>query len=217
MNTRTLCLEIITLTAVAWPSGFGYSIYAAWRGRPSAVTTGLLATLTIPFLAVIPAVRILHPGMFIFPPPRIVLLGLAALLAPVALGIEYGLHALASYLRQSGFPRQLAIQSFWRSRLLPRDHLLLATIGTGEEIFYRLIWCSVLGSLGVPVWWVLAISSAAYGANHLAFGPMSVMSKTVTGLLYGSLYLFGGSIWLPITTHLLQNLTLLTVTAKSNG
>jgi membrane protease YdiL (CAAX protease family) len=217
IDTHTLYLEIIILMATVWPSGFGYSLYAAWRGRPPVVTTGLLTTLAIPFLFAIPAVWMLRPGIFIFPPPRSVLWGLAVILAPIGLLIEYVVHVLPSFRQQDGFRRKLAIHSLWRTRLVPADHILLAIIGIGEEIFYRLIWCSVLASLGIPVWWVLAISSAAYGVNHLALGPMSVISKTAVGMLYGSLYLFGGSIWLPITTHVLQNVTFFGVMPKSDG
>jgi membrane protease YdiL (CAAX protease family) len=202
---------------MVWPAGFGYSIYAAWRGRPPVVSTGFLAALTIPFFAVIPAVWALRPDVFVFSPTRTVLLGLAVVLVPIALVIEYGVQGLASFLRQGKFPREVALHSMWRSRLLPRDHVLIAMVGAGEEIFYRLIWCGILGSLGVPVWLALAVSSAAYGVNHLALGPLPVMSKTITGMLYGSLYLFGGSIWLAITAHVLQNLMLLTVMAKRDG
>ena len=105
----------------------------------------------------------------------------------------------------------------WRSRLLPQDHALLAIVAAGEEIFYRLTWFDILRSFGVPEWVTLAISSVAYGINHLALGPVSVISKMVAGMIYGSLYLFGGSIWLPITTHVLQNLVLLTVMARKDG
>jgi CAAX protease family protein len=216
MNTRTLCLEIVTLTAMTWPSGFGYSIYAAWHGRPSFVTTGLLAALNVPFLLVIPSIWLLRPDVFIFTAPKIVLLGLAVLAAPATLAVEYVVHGVALYLRQGHFPRRLALQGFWQRRLLPRDHVLLATIAIGEEIFYRLIWCSVLGGLGLSVLSVAAISAVAYGANHLVFGPISFLSKTVTGVVYGSLYLFGGSIWLPIVAHVLQNLTLFALTGKDD-
>jgi membrane protease YdiL (CAAX protease family) len=200
-----------------WPAGFGYSIYAAWRGRPPTVSTGLLAALTIPFFAVIPAVWALRPDVFVFSAPRTVLLGLAVILAPAALALEYGLQGLASLLRHGSFPRQVALHSMWRSRLQPQDHALIALVGAGEEIFYRLIWCGILASLGVPLWLALTASSAAYGVNHLALGPLTVMSKTMTGMLYGSLYLFGGSIWLSIAAHVLQNLALLTVMAKRHG
>lgn len=202
---------------MVWPAGFGYSIYVAWRGRPPRVTSGLLATFTIPFLAVIPAVWVLRPDIFVFSPITKVLLGIAVILAPLALAMEYAVQALALSLQQGVFPSKVVLHSMWRSRLLPRDHLLIVIIGTGEEIFYRLIWCSILRALGVPVWSALAISAAVYGLNHLALGPLSVMSKTVTGILYGSLYVFGGTIWLPIITHVLQNLVLLTVMAKKNG
>lgn len=217
IDTRTLYLEVIILAAVVWPSGFGYSLYAAWRGRPQMATTALLAVLTVPFLAVVPVVWMLRPGIFVFAPPKMSYLGLAVILAPIALLIEYVVQALALFLREGTFRRRVAIHSFWQSRLPPRDHFLMATIGVGEELFYRMIWCGVLASMSVPLGWALVISSIAYGVNHLAFGPISAMSKTITGVLYGSLYLFGGSIWPSIIMHVLQNLTLFAVTAKNDA
>jgi uncharacterized protein len=98
------------------------------------------------------------------------------------------------------------------------DHLLLASIAVGEEVFYRMIWLGALLALGFPAALAIVISSLAYGLNHLRFGGISVASKTVTGCIYGSLYLLGGqSIWLPIVTHILQNLTLFQMAGRRNA
>lgn len=144
------------------------------------------------------------------------MLGLAVLLVPVALLIEYGIHALASYRSTGNFPRGIGVQRFWQKGLSPADHLLLVLIAVGEEFFYRLIWIGILMALGLPAWFALMISSLGYGLNHLSFGNTSVVSKSVSGLLYGALYLLGGSIWFPVVTHTLQNFALFQLTRPRN-
>jgi membrane protease YdiL (CAAX protease family) len=110
------------------------------------------------------------------------------------------------------------VQSFWNCPLGVADHLLLALVAVGEEIFYRLIWIAVMLSFGLSMPLALVISSVAYGFNHLSFGGLSVFSKSVTGLCYGALYLLGGqSIILPVVTHVLQNFTLLRLTRERHA
>jgi len=137
----------------------------------------------------------------------------ALLLVPVALLLEYTVHTLAKYRTSRRLIRGITVPRFWQGQLSPLQYVLLELIVVGEEIIYRQIWLGVLeDSLGLPVLSSLAISSVFYGLNHLYFGATSVLSKTLTGLLYGGLYVLGGrSIWLPIATHGLQNLALLTL------
>jgi hypothetical protein len=209
MNTPTPYLDCIILASAAYPSGFSYSLFVAWRGTLREVSTAFLGVLVLPYLAVTSAVWALRPAMLTFRESTAAWLAVAVLLAPVALLIEHGIHTLASYRANGRFPRAITLQPFWRRRLSPADHLLLGLVAVGEEIFYRMFWLGVLLSFDLPLPLALAVSSAAYGVNHLAFGAPSVVSKTASGFLYGSLYLFGGqSIWLPIVTHGIQNLAL---------
>jgi membrane protease YdiL (CAAX protease family) len=144
--------------------------------------------------------------------------GVAMHLVPVALMIEYAIHALPAYKTTGQFFRGIVIQSPWPGKLSLPDHLLLAAIAIGEEVFFRMIWLGALLSLGFPAPLAIFTSSLAYGLNHLMFGRISVASKTVTGCIYGSLYLLGGqSIWLPIVTHVLQNLTLFQLAGRRNA
>jgi len=215
MNTPTPYLDVVILASAAYPSGLAYSLFSAWKGIPRGVSTGLLAVLVLPFLVLTPVVWLIQPKLLVVHVSSVWMLVVAVLLVPVALLIEYSIHALPAYQASGRFFHGIVVQNPWPGKLSLMDHLLMASIAIGEEIFFRMIWLGVLLSLGFPAPLAVFISSLAYGINHLMFGGISVASKTVTGCIYGGLYLLGGqSIWLPIVTHVLQNLTLFQLARK---
>lgn len=209
MDIRTLCLDGIILAATAYPSGLSYSLFVAWRGPCRELSTDLLAVLALPFLIVTPAVWCARPDLLALRTPSMPLLALAVLTVPLAILLEYALLLAELYLRTGRLPQRVAIHRFWRRQLTPLEHLLLAVSAVGEEIFFRQIWISIMLSLALPLPLTAAVGAAAYGANHLAFGGTAVLTKGMTGLLYGALYLLGGqSILLPIISHVLQNMAM---------
>ena len=218
MNTPTHYLDIIILASAAYPSGFSNSLYTSWRGAPRETSTGFLSILALPYTAIVLAVWFVRPEMLSWRGTTAPFVLAAMLLVPLALLIEYAIHALASYRAHGRFPRGIKLQSFWRRRLSLTDYLLIAAVAVGEEIIYRGIWVTVLLSFGLPAPVALGVSSLAYGVNHLAFGSTPVISKTVTGMLYCTLYLLGGqSIWLPIISHSLQNFLLFILTKERDA
>jgi hypothetical protein len=210
MTTPTLYLDCLILTSAAYPSGFSYSLFTLRRGAPAEVSTPFLATLVLPYLVVALAVLALRPGLLSLRPAPALGFAAAVLLVPVALGLEYGLHAFVAWRASGRRPGGITVPRFWRRGPSPTGYLLLALVVVGEELLYRQVWIGALhGSFGLALPLALAVSALAYGLNHLAFGVTSVVAKTLTGLLYGGLYLLGGqSVWLPIVTHGLQNLAL---------
>lgn len=209
MSSHTLYLNCIILASAAYPSGFSNSLFTSWRGAPREVSTSFLAILALPYPIIALIVWVIRPESLSWRWTTAPLIAAAALLAPVALLIEYVIHALASYKARGFFPRGIAAHGFWRLRLSPAGIILFGTVMVGEEIVYRGIWVSILLLFGLPIPAVVGLSSLAYGVNHLAFGGTSVISKSVTGALYCALYLFGGkSLWLPIVSHSLQNFLL---------
>lgn len=219
MHTPTLYLDCIILAAVSYPSGFSNSLFNTWKGAQREVSTAFLGVLALPYIAVAPAIWAVRSALITFHGTTVPLLAVAALLAPLALLIEYGVHGFASYRMTGKFPRGISVQRFWNQRLTIIDQLLLALVVVGEEVFYRVIWLGVLyHSFGLPAWLALGVSSLAYGINHIVFGTTSLVSKTVTGLLYGALYLLGGEcIWLPIIAHGLQNIILFKVAKEGHA
>jgi membrane protease YdiL (CAAX protease family) len=218
MNTPIPYLDAVILASTAYPSGLVYSLLSAWKDGPHKVSTRLLTVLVLPYVALTPMVWLIQPKLLLVHVTSVWMLAVAILLVPVALMIEYAIHAFPAYRATGQFFRGIVIQSPWPGKLSLPDHALLASIAVGEEVFFRMIWLGALLALGFPAPLAIFISSLAYGLNHLMFGGISVASKTVTGCIYGSLYLLGGqSIWLPIVTHVLQNLTLFLVAGRRNA
>lgn len=219
MSTPIPYLDCIILAAAVYPSGFSYSLFRTWKGPPREVSTAFLFVLALPFVCVAGALAAIYPQVFDFRAASVPMFAAAVLLVPAALLIEYCLHAIESYRLSGRFPRGIAVQRFWRRGLSPTDHLLLMLVVVGEEIFYRGFWIAILqGSFSFPPWLAIGVSSLAYGLNHLVFGRASVISKTAVGILYGSLYLFGGkSLLLPIVCHGLQNVTLFILAKGRNA
>jgi membrane protease YdiL (CAAX protease family) len=53
----------------------------------------------------------------------------------------------------------------------------------------------------------LGVTSVVYGLNHLYFGWLAVLQKTLTGVGLGLLFIYSGySILVPIIAHATQNL-----------
>lgn len=219
MNTRTLCLDFLILASAAYPSGVSYSLFTALhRGAAHRMSTTFLAFLCLPYMVLVIAVWLLRPTFFSFQPTSWTLLGIAAICAPVALLVEYAVQLIASYRQRGLNLRTITLPSFWRVRLTYTDYLLLGAIVIGEELFYRQIWLGGLQTaFSWPLLWAVAVSSLVYGLNHLAFGRLAVLSKTITGAIYASLYVLGGSVWLPIVTHGLQNALLFSMSREKNA
>jgi CAAX protease family protein len=218
MNTPTLYLDCVILASTTYPSGLSYSLFYTWKKDVGGVSTGLLALLTLPYLAVIPAVWFLVPGLLVLRGTTLPMLAAAVLVAPPALVIEYLVTALLEYQPGVKFARKLTIQRDWRDRFSFADQSLLVLVAVGEEVFYRMIWLHTMMLLGLGAPLAVAVSSLAYGINHLGFGWNSVVSKSVTGCIYAALYLLGReSIWLPIVAHILQNFLLFQITRRQHA
>ena len=210
MSSHTLYLDGAIIAAVAYPAGVGYSLYTSLWGEPRQISNGLLAMLALPCALVVPAVYILRPELIVLTGASVIWLAAAAALAPLALASEWIIHGAVLWRRTGRRPSGIGVQPFWTPHMTGLGHLLLALVAIGEELFYRAIWIGLLISLGAGAPLALVISSIAYGLNHLSFGATSVAAKSVTGLLYGALYLAGGqSLALPIVAHVVQNIVVL--------
>ncbi|MBX3745295.1 MAG: CPBP family intramembrane metalloprotease [Verrucomicrobiae bacterium] len=209
MGFPTPFLDCLILAATAYPSGFGHSLHHTFGGRPGSVTTAYLGVLLLPYVAVAFAIVWMRPGLIAFAPASAGWLAMAVLAAPVALGMELGIHGLRAYRATGRFPR-FELPPIWRVRFRPTDRLLVGAIVVGEEVFYRQVWLGVaMASLGWAMPVALAAGSVAYGLNHLAFGGWTVVSKSLCGAVYGLLFLAaGGSLWPAIVAHGLQNVLL---------
>lgn len=82
---------------------------------------------------------------------------------------------------------------------------LSITAGIVEEIIYRgfVIWYL---SQFVPLWLAIIASSVIFGLGHSYQGVAGMARTGLVGLGSGALYVFTGSIWLPIIGHALVDI-----------
>ena len=79
---------------------------------------------------------------------------------------------------------------------------LSTTAGIVEETLYRGFVLWYLFSY-MPVWAAVIVSAIAFGLGHSYQGAGGVARVTAIGLVFGALYIFTGSIWVPIIGHIL--------------
>lgn len=74
------------------------------------------------------------------------------------------------------------------------------TAGVVEEVLYRAFTFWYLAQF-MPIWAVVGISSVAFGLGHSYQGGGGMVKVALVGVCFGLLYVFTGSIWLPILGH----------------
>jgi membrane protease YdiL (CAAX protease family) len=76
------------------------------------------------------------------------------------------------------------------------------TAGIVEEIVFRgfVLWYL---SFFMPLWPAVLVSSVAFGLAHSYQGISGMIRVSLIGLAFGALFVFSGSIWLPIVGHIL--------------
>src|SRR5262245_20843788 len=122
MPTLTPYLDGLILTAVSYPSGFSHSLYSIGNGRPDRISTLFLAYLALPYLVIAPAVCFTTASMSSFHAASAPQLAAALALAPVALLVEFAVHALAAYRATGRLPLRHELHAFWSSGLSGVDH-----------------------------------------------------------------------------------------------
>jgi hypothetical protein len=73
----------------------------------------------------------------------------------------------------------------------------------GEELFFRGIIQPYVCKLVKNTFWGILIASAFFSAIHLQF--QGFLPRLVLGMMFGYLYVWSASIWLPIAVHFINN------------
>lgn len=98
--------------------------------------------------------------------------------------------------------------------------LLSITAGIVEETVYRGFVLWYLFSY-MPAWAAVLVSAIAFGLGHSYQGAGGIARVTAIGIVFGALYVFTGSIWVPIVGHILldalQALSIVEIFRKDTG
>ena len=89
--------------------------------------------------------------------------------------------------------------------------LLSLTAGICEEVLYRGFLPAYLVHIfpGVPFWLAIVIAAVLFGVGHIYQKVTGVLGTGIMGLLFGFLYFFTGSLFLPMIVHALFDMRLL--------
>lgn len=219
MLTRTLFLDALVLTSLAFPSGFSGSLSSVFGFDTRRIDTAFLLLALMPFVIVALALLSVRPDLILPRSPHLWVLALALLAAPATLALEWCIQNAVAFMRWGTFRRGIELHAFWQGRRSAIQLGLLTLIALGEEFTFRQIWIGVLdNAFGFTALVALMTGAAMYGLNHLYFGWSSVLAKTAAGLVYGGLFLIDdGSLWSPFLAHALQNTILLGVASRTDG
>ncbi len=213
MPIRTLCLSLLVLASTAFPAqAFRLVFIGPNRAQPSRLNATPAE-----------AARRIRPDLG-FALAVLMVAGLAIAVSPVeglfSLAVEprWYLYGAAAGLLAPFFEYLIGVIAL--RRLAPlRVHdragkglvVVLAGVlaAAAEEMVFRGIFLPVLDQL-VPVLVAVAVTSIVYGFNHLYFGWLAVLQKTLTGVGLGLLFVYSGySVLVPIAAHVVQNLVVL--------
>jgi len=75
------------------------------------------------------------------------------------------------------------------------------TAGICEEVLYRGFLIGYLMTW-MPEWPAVAFSAVVFGMAHLYLGWIGVARAAVTGAILGAVYMWTGSLWIPIVLHI---------------
>jgi uncharacterized protein len=190
MNARTLCLNLLVLASTAFP-GQALRLTLAGRRRPELVFAVALVSIAALALVVVPVRFHL--------PERPVWYLVAASAGLAALLVEY----LAGVIASRRFGR-LTRHSLAGGGGVAA--LAVSATAAAEEVLFRGIALPLLGSL-VGLAAAVGVTSVVYGLNHLYFGWLAVVQKTLTGAGFGLLFVLSGqSVIVVIVAHAVQNL-----------
>jgi membrane protease YdiL (CAAX protease family) len=226
MPIRTLCLSLLVLASTAFPAqAFRLAFAEATRSaatRSAAARSGASrgAVTAAEGGAVAAQPRRIRPDLG-FALAVLMVAGLAIAVSPVqnlfrlATEPRWYLYAAAAGLAAPFFEYLIGLIAL--RKLVPlRLHdlagkgavavLAVLVAAVAEEMVFRGIFLPVLSEL-VAVMVALGVTSIVYGLNHLYFGWLAVVQKTLTGVGLGLLFVYGGySILVPIIAHATQNL-----------
>ena len=146
-------------------------------------------------------------------------LGLRAanLAADIALGLACGLVlslvvAGAGWLIERAWGTDVYNDAVLRA-ILPRSRwewvgvlLALWPAALLEELLFRALPLAGLAWLIAPRWllWPLSVG---FGLLHWPQGSWGVLGATLAGVVFGLLFLFTGSLWVPLAAHYILNVT----------
>lgn len=131
---------------------------------------------------------------------------IALVMVPINIGIEILVGILLIKLKG----KKIGKISFKSKGVINTKNIYIftLTIGLCEELIFRQTWFNLLkGNMNIYI--IVLVSGIAYGFNHIFIGNKVILQKILIGFIYGLLYVFSGSIIIPIITHCVENIVVI--------
>lgn len=223
MSSRTHYLSVLVLLCAAFPAQLfrvGLAMAAADRRPAASWLRALGRQLWLPgaFALVTALVWYVAPATGVLRAPAAwwwCAVAVAAGLAAPALEVATGSAAALAQRRRVGRVR-LHERGAGGSAAAVAGAVVVAA---AEEVIFRGVGLHLLvHGLGWPAVAAVGLTAVVYGLNHLYFGWLTVLQKTVTGVLFGGLFVAAGySLLVPLVAHAVQNILVLTVLPRWGG
>lgn len=164
------------------------------------------------------------PGRFHFLAAFAVIIAVAPIINWLAgwnegLSLPAGLKAIEDWMRNSEETATRLTEQFLNASK-PQDlfiNLLMIGIlpALGEELLFRSALIGILRRIFKYVHWPVIISALIFSAFHLQF--FGFFPRFALGLLLGYLFVWSGSVWVPMLAHFVNNSTIVVVAWLHNN
>lgn len=123
------------------------------------------------------------------------------------LSLPAGLGAVEEWMRNSEKKAEELTEAFLRTTSFTGLLINLLIVGVlasvGEELLFRAVLIRLFRSWFGNVHWAVVVSAFIFSAFHLQF--YGFLPRFLLGLIFGYLFVWSGSLWLPIIAHFINN------------
>lgn len=117
------------------------------------------------------------------------------------------LQPLENWMRESEQNANLLTEAFLNvntiNGLIVNLFIIALVAAIGEELLFRGVILRLLIQWTKNIHWAVIISSILFSALHMQF--FGFLPRMVLGILFGYIFIWSGSIWIPIILHFLFN------------
>ena len=123
------------------------------------------------------------------------------------MSLPSGLSAVEEWMRESEKKAEELTGAFLRTTSYAGLFINLLIVGVlasvGEELLFRAVLIRLFRSWFGNVHWAVVISAFIFSAFHMQF--YGFLPRFLLGLIFGYLFVWSGSLWLPIIAHFINN------------
>ncbi len=203
------CLkQILFIAVIMFPSAYIFFVKPFLSSTKSKVLNENLSTIAVYGALLLMGIFTGQMGQLLFEAGWM-FYGLAILSAPLIILLEYILVSIPLVKKSGKFPKVKPVSIYYGDINLLDIVAIIVAAALEETVFRQFLIGGLLTELEVAGALTVIISGFFYGLNHVYFGRLAVVQKTISGCIFGTLFVIsGGNILISIIAHVTQNLVL---------